>query len=306
MEIAILLIFVFLIGLIIFLLRKNHALKKDIYDFTHKLDKSLNILLNGRKLDNSICEQDDLWGTVYDKLYRISNLHTRKNQEVTSEKENLKELVSDISHQIKTPLSNIELYLKMLTDETALAENTETIEKMGKQVGKLDFLFQSMIKMSRLETGTIKIQKKRNAISDTLAAAIGAAIPKADKKNIQIHVEYDETHRLNHDIKWTGEAIFNILDNAVKYTESGGFIWISVEQGEIFTKISIKDTGKGIPLERHGTIFNRFYREPEVHDNEGVGIGLYLAREIVSMQNGYIEVQSEVGKGSIFNIYLPN
>lgn len=306
MEIAILLIFVFLIGLIIFLLRKNHALKKDIYDFTQKLDKSLNILLNGRKLDNSICEQDDLWGTVYDKLYRISNLHTRKNQEVTSEKENLKELVSDISHQIKTPLSNIKLYLEMLTDETALAENTETIEKMGKQVGKLDFLFQSMIKMSRLETGTIKIQKKRNAISDTLAAAIGAAIPKADKKNIQIHVEYDETHRLNHDIKWTGEAIFNILDNAVKYTESGGFIWISVEQGEIFTKISIKDTGKGIPLERHGTIFNRFYREPEVHDNEGVGIGLYLAREIVSMQNGYIEVQSEVGKGSIFNIYLPN
>ncbi|MCI8708238.1 MAG: HAMP domain-containing histidine kinase [Dorea sp.] len=306
MEIAILLIFVFLIGLIIFLLRKNHALKKDIYDFTHKLDKSLNILLNGRKLDNSICEQDDLWGTVYDKLYRISNLHTRKNQEITSEKENLKELVSDISHQIKTPLSNIKLYLEMLTDETALAENTETIEKMGKQVGKLDFLFQSMIKMSRLETGTIKIQKKRNAISDTLAAAIGAAIPKADKKNIQIHVEYDETHRLNHDIKWTGEAIFNILDNAVKYTESGGFIWISVEQGEIFTKISIKDTGKGIPLERHGTIFNRFYREPEVHDNEGVGIGLYLAREIVSMQNGYIEVQSEVGKGSIFNIYLPN
>ena len=306
MEIAILLIFVFLIGLIIFLLRKNHALKKDIYYFTHKLDKSLNILLNGRKLDNSICEQDDLWGTVYDKLYRISNLHTRKNQEITSEKENLKELVSDISHQIKTPLSNIKLYLEMLTDETALAENTETIEKMGKQVGKLDFLFQSMIKMSRLETGTIKIQKKRNAISDTLAAAIGAAIPKADKKNIQIHVEYDETHRLNHDIKWTGEAIFNILDNAVKYTESGGFIWISVEQGEIFTKISIKDTGKGIPLERHGTIFNRFYREPEVHDNEGVGIGLYLAREIVSMQNGYIEVQSEVGKGSIFNIYLPN
>ena len=306
MEIAILLIFVFLIGLIIFLLRKNHALKKDIYDFTHKLDKSLNILLNGRKLDNSICEQDDLWGTVYDKLYRISNLHTRKNQEITSEKENLKELVSDISHQIKTPLSNIKLYLEMLTDETALAENTETIDKMGKQVGKLDFLFQSMIKMSRLETGTIKIQKKRNAISDTLAAAIGAAIPKADKKNIQIHVEYDETHRLNHDIKWTGEAIFNILDNAVKYTESGGFIWISVEQGEIFTKISIKDTGKGIPLERHGTIFNRFYREPEVHDNEGVGIGLYLAREIVSMQNGYIEVQSEVGKGSIFNIYLPN
>ena len=91
--------------------------------------------------------------------------------------------------------------------------------------------------------------------------AIGAVIPKADKKGIQIHVKYDETLCLNHDKKWTGEAVFNILDNAVKYTEPGGRIYISVEKEEIFTKISIKDTGKGIPLERQGTVFNRFYRE---------------------------------------------
>lgn len=300
------LIFIALIGLVIYLLWKNHRLKQDIYGFTQKLDSSLNILLNNKKLDSVIYEQDDLWGMVYDKLYRTSNMYTRKNQEVTAEKENLKELVSDISHQTKTPLANIKLYLERITDETNFTENLETIDKMCKQVDKLDFLLQSMVKMSRLETGTIKIQKKKNAISDTLATAIGAVIPNADKKNIQIHVDYDETYRLNHDTKWTGEAIFNILDNAIKYTDYGGFVFVSVAQEEIFTKISIKDTGKGISLERQGTIFNRFYREPEVHDNEGVGIGLYLAREIISMQNGYIEVQSEVGKGSIFNIYLPN
>lgn len=306
MEIALILIFLFLIGIIIYLVWKKYRLKKDIYDFTSRLDKSLNVLLNDKKLDSIVYEQDDLWGMVYDKLYRISNMYILKTDEVNVEKENLKEIVSDISHQTKTPLANIKLYLEKLNDERDSTENTKIIDKMSKQVDKLDFLLQSMVKMSRLETGTIKIQKMKNSISDTLAIAIGAIIPKADKKDIQIHVEYDENHCLNHDKKWTSEAIFNILDNAVKYTESGGYIYISVKKEEIFSKISIKDTGKGIPFERQGTIFNRFYREPEVHDNEGVGIGLYLAREIISMQNGYIEVESEVGKGSIFNIYLPN
>lgn len=306
MEITNLLILVFFIGLVIYLLWKNHRLKQDIYDFNKKLDKNLNILLNDKKLKSVIYKQDDLWGIVYDKLYRISNMYTRKNQEVNAEKEKLKELVSDISHQTKTPLANIKLYLEKLIDEADTTNSIETIDKMSKQVDKLDFLLHSMVKISRLETGTIKIQKRKNSISDTLATAIGAVVPKADKKNIQIHVEYDETLFLNHDKKWTSEAIFNILDNAIKYTESGGFVYVSAEREEIFTKISIQDTGKGIAIERQGTVFNRFYREPEVHANEGVGIGLYLAREIISIQNGYIEIQSKVGKGSIFTIYLPN
>lgn len=99
---------------------------------------------------------------------------------------------------------------------------------------------------------------------------------------------------------------FNILDNGVKYTNNGGSIYIDVKKQDIFTKITVCDTGKGIPLARQGMIFNRFYREPEVHDENGVGIGLYLARKIISLQGGYIEVQSEVGIGSTFMIYLPN
>ena len=211
-----------------------------------------------------------------------------------------------MSHQTKTPLANIKLYQELLLDETNAAERAEYLIRMGKQVDKLDFLLQSMVKISRLETGTIKIAKSEYPISETLALAIGAVVPKADRKNIRIHVTYDETLRLEHDKKWTAEAVFNVLDNAVKYTDENGNIDISVQQEEIFTKISITDTGKGIPLERQGTIFNRFYREPEVHDTEGVGIGLYLARKIISMQNGYITVESETGKGSTFHICLPN
>lgn len=111
---------------------------------------------------------------------------------------------------------------------------------------------------------------------------------------------------LNHDRKWTEEAIFNVLDNAVKYTDSKGRIEVQVILQEIFTKISIRDNGKGILPERQAEIFTRFYREPEVRDNHGVGIGLYLTRKILELQNGYIEVRSEAGKGSEFCLYLPN
>ncbi len=306
MEIVCVLMVLLLTGIIFCLLWKNHCLKRDIYDFTEKLEISLKELLNGKKLDKAVYEQDDLWGRVYDKLCRISDLYTHRNQELYEEKENLKELVSDTSHQTKTPLANIKLYQELLSDETNASESAEYLTRMGKQVDKLDFLLQSMVKISRLETGTIKIKKSEYPIAETLALAIGAVVPNADQKNIQIHVTYDETLRLEHDKKWTAEAVFNVLDNAVKYTAENGKICISVCQGEIFTRISIADTGKGIPLERQGTIFNRFYREPEVHDTEGVGIGLYLARKIISMQNGYIKVESEMGKGSTFHICLPN
>ncbi|EOS21190.1 hypothetical protein C806_04506 [Lachnospiraceae bacterium 3-1] len=306
MEIIYILIILLLIGTVFYLLWKNHCLKGDIYDFTKKLEVSLDSLLNDKRLEKLVYEQDDLWSMVYEKLYRISDMYNHKNQELYEEKENLKELVSDISHQTKTPLANIKLYQEMLFDEVDMSGCSEHFIKMNKQVDKLDFLLQSMVKMSRLETGTIKIQKSEQFIAETLALAIEAVVPKADKKNIQIHVSYDETLQLEHDKKWTAEAIFNILDNGVKYTKANGNIYIMVSREEIFTKISITDTGKGIPFERQGTIFSRFYREPEVHHTEGVGIGLYLTREIISMQNGYIKVESEIGKGSTFHIYLPN
>ena len=306
MEIIIILAFLLLVSIVIYMIWKNHCLKRDIYDLMKKLDYSLNELSNGKTLKHVTLQQDDLWGMIYEKLCRVSDMYTKKNKEIYAEKESLKELVSDISHQTKTPLANIKLYLEILTDEGSLSGNTEPLRKIEKQVDKLDFLLQSMIKMSRLETGTIKIQKTETLLADTLAKDISAVLLKAQIKNMQNNIEKKKKMSLNHDGKWTGEAIFNILDNAVKYTPSDGNIHISVEKGEIFTKISICDTGKGIPLERQGTIFTRFYREPEVHDMEGVGIGLYLARKIISMQNGYIEVNSQVGVGSTFSIFLPN
>ena len=300
-------IMIFILMLITgFTLLKYIHLKHDVYEYTKKLDTAINNMLKNEELKTSSYKQDDLWGKIYNRLVCLSYLYTHKNLEISEEKNRLKELISDISHQTKTPIANIKLYLEMMTDETDFDRNQEYLKKMNGQVEKLDFLLQSMIKISRLETGTIKIQKQNALLCDTLAMAISNVIIKAEKKNITIDVQYDEQLELNHDKKWTAEAIFNILDNAVKYTDDGGNIHIVVCKQELFTKISIEDTGKGIIPERQATIFTRFYREPEIHDNDGIGIGLYLARKIVTLQNGYIEVHSQIGKGSTFMIYLPN
>lgn len=306
METMIFIIFFALVFIATFILWKYIHLKHDVYEYTEKLDIAINKMLKNEELKTSSYKQDDLWGKIYNRLVRLSHLYTHKNLEISEEKNKLKELVSDISHQTKTPIANIKLYLEMMTDETDFDKNQEYLKKMNGQVDKLDFLLQSMVKMSRLETGTIKIQKQKTPLANTLAMAISNMIIKAEKKNITIDVQYDERLELNHDKKWTAEAIFNILDNAVKYTNDGGNIHIVVYKQELFTKISIEDTGKGIIPERQATIFTRFYREPEVHDNDGIGIGLYLAREIIMLQNGYIEVHSKIGKGSTFMIYLPN
>ena len=110
---------------------------------------------------------------------------------------------------------------------------------------------------------------------------------------------------VSHDSKWTSEALFNLLDNAVKYTPAGGKIAVSVVLWEMYVEIKVTDTGKGISESNQAAIFRRFYREEEVHEQQGVGIGLYLAREIVTRQGGYIKVVSEPGKGSEFSIMLP-
>lgn len=305
MEVMIFISFFVFVVIAAFAFWKYIQLKYDVYEYTQKLDDAINRMLENEELE-TVFYKDDLWGKIYERLVRLSHLYVHKNLEISEEKDKLKEFVSDISHQTKTPIANIKLYLEMMEDETDSNRKQEYLKKMNGQVDKLDFLLQSMVKMSRLETGTIKIQKQNTPLADTLAMAISNVVIKAEKKKIKIDVQYDEQLEINHDKKWTAEAIFNILDNAVKYTEEGGTIHIVVCRQELFTKISIEDTGKGIALERQAAVFTRFYREPEVHDKDGIGIGLYLAREILTLQNGYIEVHSQVGQGSTFLIYLPN
>jgi len=208
---------------------------------------------------------------------------------------------------VKTPVTNLKMYNTTLLERQLAPEKTQEFHKlMASQIDKLDFLMQSMVKMSRLETGVIALSIAYAPIYNTLGLALAGIERSAEQKKIEVTIDCDPTITIPHDSKWTAEALFNILDNAIKYTPSGGKIAVAVEPFEMVTKITIADTGRGISKQHYAQIFKRFYREDEVHDISGIGVGLYLCREIIAKQGGTIQVQSELGKGTTFSVFFPN
>lgn len=288
---------------------KMWKLKRDVYEFADALDRNLDAVIRGEEPEEVQGMEDSLPGKVNEKLHRVNHILEGKELEMRQNRELMKELISDISHQTKTPVANQKIYLELLKSRPLPDDAVEFVEKLEHQTDKLEFLFESMVKMSRLETGVIQIRKEEGDLMETIGRAVSAVVPAAEKKRIRLSVETDGVLRrvlLAHDRKWTEEAVYNLLDNGVKYTPEGGSVSVRVVKSEIFTEIHVRDTGKGIPVERQAQIFTRFYREPEVHDQDGVGIGLYLTRKIAALQNGYVEVHSRPGKGADFCIYLPN
>ena len=250
-------------------------------------------------------EEESLFYKINYRLGRLYEVMQENKNNIAKERADLQELISDISHQVKTPIANLKMINNtLLENEVPPQKQKEFLTAQASQLDKLDFLMQAMIKTSRLETGVISLEQKQQPVYDTLAAALGGILLNAEKKQIDVQVECPEHLDARHDRKWTSEALFNVLDNAVKYTPAGGQIRVSVEGWEMYVKIDIADTGIGISEQHQGTIFKRFYREDAVHDVDGIGIGLYLAREIVTLQGGYIRVASEVGKGSTFSVFL--
>ena len=274
--------------------------------FTSDLCQTMDSMITGGEEPARAEDRETIFARISYRLSRLYNILQENRRRVDEERRELQELVSDISHQVKTPVAN----LKMVTD-TLLAkpvteqERRDFLQGIRSQTDKLEFLVQSMGKASRLETGAVTLEKKDAPLLDTLAQAMSGIVYGAEQKGISVEVQCPDDLRVSHDSKWTAEALFNLLDNAVKYTPAGGRISVSVEEWEMYVKLDVTDTGKGIPESRQAAIFRRFYREEEVHDQPGVGIGLYLAREIVTRQGGYIKVTSEVGRGSTFSVFLP-
>ncbi|MDE7324408.1 MAG: HAMP domain-containing histidine kinase [Lachnospiraceae bacterium] len=229
---------------------------------------------------------------------------------VAQEREKIKGLITDISHQTRTPISNILLYSEMLMEDCQSDEDRQNLEAMYQQAEKLKFLIDSLIKLSRLETGIITVNTVRSNVKDLAAEACTQYEPLAEQKGLSIHFIQSNCDSVNNgyiakcDKKWTMEAVGNIIDNAIKYTHKGS-ITISVKEYEMFCCIEIADTGIGISEEEMPLIFKRFYRSQAVNQIQGIGVGLYLAREIISAENGYIKVVSKLGKGTIFFVYLP-
>lgn len=290
----------FLLGFFILCIRRK------LTAFSDALCSRLDEMMYGEIEFTQIEEGENLFYKINHRLERLYGVMHEERRSLAEEKRGLQELISDISHQIKTPLANLKIINATLLEHPVTAEKQkEFLSAYAGQLDKLDFLIQAMIKTSRLEAGVITLEKKEHSIYETLASALGGILLNAEQKNIAVDVCCSESLTVLHDPKWTAEALFNILDNAVKYTSVNGSIRVSAVGWEMHIKIDITDTGKGIPENHQANIFKRFYREEETHDIPGVGIGLYLARKIITMQGGYIKVSSKKGEGSVFSVFLP-
>ena len=267
--------------------------------------ETMDALMDGREPENYHPYEDSQASKVQLKLMQFHDKLQEDGRQNRQDKQAIQELVSDISHQVKTPIANIQMFTNILQQHQLTDDKRkEFLTTMASQINKLDFLMQSLIKMSRLETGTFVLAPVEARLEDTIAQAMSTVWAKAENRHIGLSVKCTPEIMVQHDPKWTAEAIGNILDNAVKYTPAGGRISITVRPWQFYTRIEISDTGIGIPEEHYNHVFQRFYRAEEVATEEGVGLGLYLANGIITRQKGYISVKSKVGEGTTFYVYL--
>lgn len=244
---------------------------------------------------------------------RMSSLESRLAQYLSaaqtsavnlkSQRDQINGLISDISHQTRTPVANLKLYSQLLEEQPMNDQARDCARAISAQAEKLESLMEALVKSSRLETGILVLHPERQAIGPMLRRAVDQYMPKAEGKGIELNLTAAEGEAV-FDAKWTEEAVCNLLDNGVKYTPAGGRVTVSSRDFELFSVIRISDTGPGIAEEEQTRVFSRFYRSPSAWDKEGVGLGLCLARQIAEEQGGYVKLESSPGRGCRFSLYL--
>ena len=252
--------------------------------------------------------EDTMLSKLQGNVVKLIRRMRHQNEMTRQDQERMKGIISDLSHQLKTPLANLKMYSRFLQkEELSERQYREYVDIICLSVERLNFLSENMIKISRLETGLIHLKCQKNKISETVLKAVKDIYPKARHMGCEIIYREDREKELwaQFDADWTAEAIFNMLDNAVKYSENAQnkSIILSVRKLGLFAEISVEDQNGSIPEEEKNRIFQRFYRGENSEGKEGIGLGLYLTREIALRQGGYVSVKA-TEQGNIFSIYL--
>ena len=279
------------------------SLPQDVYErLLARLDRMLADAVDGSFRESRFDESR--LSALEGRLARFLNGSAASARELEGKRAAIQTLISDISHQTKTPIANILLYASLLAEGELSPEQAAQAATLSRQAEKLSFLIQALVKASRLETGIITTAPEPQPVGPLLEGALAQARPQAEAKGLTLAAEPCGA-AARFDRKWTAEALFNVVDNAVKYTPAGGRVTLSAVPLGQFCRVDVSDTGIGIPEEEQGRIFGRFYRGGAVRAEEGVGIGLYLVREILRRQGGYVKVASRPGQGTTFSLYLP-
>lgn len=269
------------------------------------IDGMLDELLKEAHISFSDIREGEL-SALASKAIRVQEKMEREIHQAREEKEQVKSLISNMSHQLKTPLANVCMYRELLEDETEPDKQKTFHVKMKKQLEKTEWILGSLFKMVKLEQNAIEFEISELSLRQTLLHAVNTVYAKAEKKDIAMITEPFDDYPVYHNSKWTAEVFVNILENAVKYTDFGGTVRIAVNRMELYTQVQFSDNGIGIRQEELTDIFKRFFRSKDVENQEGSGIGLYLSRLILERENGYMTVSSEYGAGACFSVFLQN
>nr|WP_302140422.1 HAMP domain-containing sensor histidine kinase [uncultured Schaedlerella sp.] len=245
---------------------------------------------------------------LQEQMERVGHAVEVYKKQLEDEKENTKSMITDISHQLKTPVSALRLSLELLGDEQITEEEKREFLERGKQeVEKLNHLMGTLVNLSRLEADMIRLEPRKASLKATLIRGVNGIYLKAEEKQIEMEMKEFSDMELLHDPRWTAEAISNVLDNAVKYSPAKSAIRIRVEPMVSYVLIEVEDEGIGIEKSEYPNIFKRFYRgkRPEAEAQEGAGVGLYLVRKIFEEQGGNVCALPAHGKGTVIRMMLP-
>lgn len=267
-----------------------------------RLDQMLTAAMNDSFTETDFDESR--LSALENRLARYLAASSLSARQVQGQKDQISAWISDISHQTKTPVANVLLYTQLLAEQPLTPQGKDCVHAIAAQAEKLQALIQALVKTSRLENGILVLHPQMGEIAPVVQRAVAQYAPRAAEKGLTLTAEAVEGTAV-FDPKWTEEALCNLLDNAVKYTPPGGAVRVEVRSYELFAAVCVIDTGPGIQESEQAQIFERFHRAPEVYQQAGVGIGLYLTRQIAASQGGYVRVNSALGKGSTFSLYLP-
>ena len=248
-------------------------------------------------------------GAMYRLFHEVNSLVTMADAHADSErraKEFLRRTISDISHQLKTPIAALNIYNGILQQETADAATVREFTSLSEQeLDRIESLVQSLLKMARLDAGAITLERAPENVFDLLEHIKRQYSFRAEQEGKEIALEGDEQTVFSCDRTWLAEAIGNLVKNALDHTAQGDRILVRWQQSPCLTQITVEDTGSGIHSEDLYHIFKRFYRSRFSKDTQGVGLGLPLAKSIVEAHQGSIEVHSKLGQGTAFTINFP-
>ena len=267
-----------------------------------RLDAMLTAAMDGTFTETSFDESR--LSSLESRLARYLAASSLSARNLQTQKDQISALISDISHQTRTPVANLQLYAQLLAEQPLTGQGRSCAEAIMAQSDKLQTLIEALVKSSRLETGLLALHPRPGPLAPMVERAAAQYAPRARAKEIHLRVGQTAGDAC-FDPKWTEEALCNLLDNAVKYTPAGGEVAVEVHPYELFTAVTVRDTGPGIPESEQAGIFRRFYRAPGAWQAEGLGIGLYLTRQIAVGQGGYVRVKSAPGAGSTFGLYMP-